>query len=173
MSSTTFLVAGRAASAASPRSVRASSSMPAGYVVTNNHVIEGADEIDIILSDGGVFPAKVVGADEDVDLALLKFESPNPLTAVPWANSDAADVGQWVIAIGNPFGLGGTVTAGIISARNRDISAGAYDDFIQTDAAINKGNSGGPLFNLRGEVVGNMVICDWMRVQGYGDLRGK
>ena len=126
----------------------------AGYVVTNNHVIEGADEIDVILSDGGVFPAKLVGTDEDVDLALLKFESPNPLTAVPWANSDAAEVGQWVVAIGNPFGLGGTVTAGIISARNRDISAGAYDDFIQTDAAINKGNSGGPLFNLRGEVVG-------------------
>ena len=85
---------------------------------------------------------------------VLKVESRNPLTAVPWANSDTADVGQWVVAIGNPFGLGGTVTAGIISARNRDISAGSYDDFIQTDAAINKGNSGGPLFNLRGEVVG-------------------
>jgi len=126
----------------------------AGYVVTNNHVIEGADEIDVVLSDGAVLAAKLVGADEDVDLALLKVESRTPLTAVPWGNSDAAEVGQWVVAIGNPFGLGGTVTAGVISARNRDISAGSYDDFIQTDAAINKGNSGGPLFNLRGEVIG-------------------
>jgi serine protease Do len=126
----------------------------AGYVVTNNHVIEGADEIDVVLSDGTVLAAKLVGTDEDVDLALLKVESRTPLTAVPWGNSDQADVGQWVVAIGNPFGLGGTVTAGIISARARDIGAGSFDDFIQTDAAINKGNSGGPLFNLRGEVVG-------------------
>ena len=125
-----------------------------GYVVTNNHVIEGADEIDVVMSDGSVLAAKLVGADEDVDLALLKVEPRMPLTAVPWGNSDAAEVGQWVVAIGNPFGLGGTVTAGIISARARDIGAGSYDDFIQTDAAINKGNSGGPLFNLRGEVVG-------------------
>ncbi|MEZ6031152.1 MAG: Do family serine endopeptidase [Hyphomonadaceae bacterium] len=125
-----------------------------GHVVTNNHVIEGADEIDVVLSDGSVLAAKLVGADEDVDLALLKVESRTPLTPVPWGNSDAAEVGQWVVAIGNPFGLGGTVTAGIISARARDIGAGSYDDFIQTDAAINKGNSGGPLFNLRGEVVG-------------------
>jgi serine protease Do len=125
-----------------------------GHVVTNNHVIEGADEIDVILSDGTVLPATLVGADTDVDLALLKVSSRTPLTPVPWGNSDTADVGQWVVAIGNPFGLGGTVTAGIISARNRDISAGSFDDFIQTDAAINKGNSGGPLFNLRGEVVG-------------------
>ena len=125
-----------------------------GYVVTNNHVIDGADEIDVNLSDGTVLPAKLIGKDEDVDLALLKVEARSALTPVPWANSDTADVGQWVVAIGNPFGLGGTVTAGIISARNRDISAGSYDDFIQTDAAINKGNSGGPLFNLRAEVVG-------------------
>jgi serine protease Do len=125
-----------------------------GHIVTNNHVIEGADEIDVILSDGAVLPATLVGADTDVDLALLKVNSRAPLTPVPWGNSDTADVGQWVVAIGNPFGLGGTVTAGIISARNRDISAGSFDDFIQTDAAINKGNSGGPLFNLRGEVVG-------------------
>jgi serine protease Do len=126
----------------------------AGHVVTNNHVIEGADEIDVVLSDGTVLPAKLVGADTDVDLALLKVASPTALTPVPWGNSETADVGQWVIAIGNPFGLGGTVTAGIISARNRDISAGSFDDFIQTDAAINKGNSGGPLFNLKGEVIG-------------------
>jgi serine protease Do len=93
----------------------------AGFIVTNNHVIEGADEIDVVLSDGAVLPAKLIGADEDVDLALLKVESRAPLTAVPWGNSDAAEVGQWVVAIGNPFGLGGTVTAGIISARNREI----------------------------------------------------
>jgi serine protease Do len=126
----------------------------AGYVVTNNHVIEGADEIDVVMSDGSVLAAKLIGTDEDVDLALLKVEPRTPLTAVPWGNSDQADVGQWVVAIGNPFGLGGTVTAGIISARARDIGAGSFDDFIQTDAAINKGNSGGPLFNLRGEVIG-------------------
>jgi serine protease Do len=127
---------------------------PAGFVVTNNHVIDGADEINVILSNGTTLPAKLVGADTDVDLALLKVDSRTPLSAVPWGDSNAAEVGQWVVAIGNPFGLGGTVTAGIISARNRDIQAGSFDDFIQTDAAINKGNSGGPLFNLRGEVIG-------------------
>ena len=127
---------------------------PAGYVVTNNHVIENSDEIDVILSDGTTMPAKLIGRDTDVDLALLKIDAKAPLQAVPFANSDEAQVGEWVMAIGNPFGLGGTVTAGIISARNRDISAGSFDDFIQTDAAINRGNSGGPLCNLRGEVVG-------------------
>jgi serine protease Do len=126
----------------------------AGHVVTNHHVIEGADEIDVVLSDGTVLPAKLIGVDTDVDLAVLKVESRTALQPVPWGNSDTADVGQWVVAIGNPFGLGGTVTAGIISARARDIGAGSFDDFIQTDAAINKGNSGGPLFNLRGEVIG-------------------
>jgi serine protease Do len=125
-----------------------------GFIVTNNHVIDNADEIDVVLSNGAVLPAKLIGADTDVDLALLKVEPRAPLAAVPWGNSDSADVGQWVVAIGNPFGLGGTVTAGIISARNRDIQAGSFDDFIQTDAAINKGNSGGPLFNLKGEVIG-------------------
>jgi serine protease Do len=144
-----------------PRGMRRQSSLgsgfivdAAGFVVTNNHVIEGADEIDVTLSDGSVFPAKLVGVDTDVDLALLKMESKTPFTPVPWGNSDSADVGQWAMAIGNPFGLGGTVTVGIISARSRDIGAGSFDDFIQTDAAINKGNSGGPLFNLRGEVIG-------------------
>ncbi len=126
----------------------------AGHIVTNNHVIEGADEIDVTLSDGTTLPAKLLGVDEDVDLALLKIDSKAPLTPVPWGDSEKAEVGQWVVAIGNPFGLGGTVTAGIISARSRDIGQGDFDDFIQTDAAINRGNSGGPLFNLRGEVVG-------------------
>ncbi len=127
---------------------------PAGYVVTNNHVIEKADEIDINLSDGTVLPAEVVGRDAETDLALLKVKSDGPLASVPMGDSDTAQVGDWVIAIGNPFGLGGTVTAGIVSARDRNINVGNYDDFIQTDAAINKGNSGGPLFNLKGEVIG-------------------
>ncbi|MBI1340273.1 Do family serine endopeptidase [bacterium] len=126
----------------------------AGHVVTNNHVIDGADEIDVILSDGTVLPAKLIGRDEETDLAVLKVDAKTMLAPVPFGNSDTAEVGDWVIAIGNPFGLGGTVTAGIISARNRDIQAGRFDDFIQTDAAINRGNSGGPLFNLKGEVVG-------------------
>jgi serine protease Do len=125
-----------------------------GHVVTNNHVIEEADEIDVILSDGTVLSAKLVGRDEETDLALLKVDSKTSLTPAVFGNSDTAQVGEWVVAIGNPFGLGGTVTAGIISARNRDISAGSFDDFIQTDAAINRGNSGGPLFNLKGEVIG-------------------
>jgi serine protease Do len=125
-----------------------------GHVVTNNHVIEEADEIDVVLSDGTVLSAKLVGRDEETDLALLKVDNKGVLVPAVFGNSDTAQVGEWVVAIGNPFGLGGTVTAGIISARNRDISAGSFDDFIQTDAAINRGNSGGPLFNLKGEVIG-------------------
>lgn len=125
-----------------------------GYIVTNNHVIEGADEIDVIFADGKTFPAELIGRDPDTDIAVLKIEAPQDLPFVEFANSDEIEVGDWVIAIGNPFGLGGSVSAGIVSARNRDINAGAYDDFIQTDAAINKGNSGGPLFTLDGRVVG-------------------
>ena len=127
---------------------------PSGLIVTNNHVIADADEIEINFADGSVLPATLVGTDPDTDIALLKVEPTAPLEAVAFADSDAAEVGDWVIAIGNPFGLGGSVSAGIISARNRDINSGPYDDFIQTDAAINRGNSGGPLFNLAGEVVG-------------------
>ena len=126
----------------------------AGYIVTNNHVIEGADEINVILQDNTTIKAKLIGTDARVDVALLKVETDHPLTAVPWGDSDKERVGDWVIAIGNPYGLGGTVTAGIVSARGRDIRQGAYDDFIQTDAAINQGNSGGPLFNMDGEVIG-------------------
>ena len=126
-----------------------------GYVVTNNHVIEGADEISVILNDGvTTLPAELIGTDEKTDLALLRVDSATPLPSAIFGDSDSARVGQWVVAIGNPFGLGGTVTAGIISARNRYINAGDYDDFIQTDASINRGNSGGPLFNMRGEVIG-------------------
>ena len=127
---------------------------PAGYVVTNNHVIEGADEITVILDDGDEMKATLVGTDEKTDLALLKVTSKNPLPTARMGDSDKARVGEWVMAIGDPFGLGGTVTTGIISARNRDINAGAYDDFIQTDAPINRGNSGGPLFNMYGDVIG-------------------
>src|SRR5262245_22281399 len=127
---------------------------PAGYVVTNNHVIEGADEITVILDEGTEMKATLVGTDEKTDLALLKVTSKNPLPTARMGDSDKSRVGEWVMAIGDPFGLGGTVTTGIISARNRDINAGAYDDFIQTDAPINRGNSGGPLFNMYGEVIG-------------------
>ncbi len=125
-----------------------------GLIVTNNHVIEHADEIEINFSDGSVLEAKVLGRDPDTDLALLKVESDRPLAYVDFADSDKAEVGDWVMAIGNPFGFGGSVSAGIISAKSRDLNSGRSDDFIQTDAAINKGNSGGPLFNLGGEVVG-------------------
>ncbi|MBL8630181.1 MAG: Do family serine endopeptidase [Rhodospirillaceae bacterium] len=125
-----------------------------GYIVTNNHVVEDADKISVTLYDDTVLDAKLVGRDEKVDIALLKVNTTRELTAVPWGNSDKTRVGDWVLAIGNPFGLGGTVTSGIISARARDISAGQYDDFFQTDAAINRGNSGGPLFNMDGEVIG-------------------
>ncbi|MGE3333228.1 MAG: Do family serine endopeptidase [Rhodospirillaceae bacterium] len=126
----------------------------AGFIVTNNHVVEDADQISVILEDDTVLEAKVVGRDDKVDIALLKVEPKAPLPAVGWGNSDGARVGDWVMAIGNPFGLSGTVTAGIISARARNIQAGNYDDFIQTDAAINRGNSGGPLFNMAGQVIG-------------------
>ena len=127
---------------------------PSGVIVTNNHVIADADEIKVIFSDGTEVPAKLIGTDPKTDVAVLRVDVKHPLVAVNWGDSDKARVGDWVLAIGNPFGLGGTVTAGIVSARGRDIRSGPYDDFIQTDAAINKGNSGGPLFNVSGEVVG-------------------
>jgi serine protease Do len=127
---------------------------PSGLVVTNNHVIEDSDEVTVILQDNTNLKAKVVGKDTKTDLALLKVQADHPLPAVKWGNSDKARVGDWVIAIGNPFGLGGTVTAGIVSARARDINSGPYDDYLQTDASINRGNSGGPMFNTDGEVIG-------------------
>lgn len=127
---------------------------PDGHIVTNHHVIGGADEIEVLLEDGRILPARLVGSDEKTDLALLKVESETPLPAARWGDSGALRIGDWVIAIGNPFGLGSTVTAGIVSAYQRDISAGPYDNFIQTDAAINRGNSGGPMFDRNGAVVG-------------------
>jgi serine protease Do len=127
---------------------------PGGFVVTNNHVIADADEITVILHDDTAYKAQVVGRDNKTDLALLKIEAKQKLPSVPFGDSDRMRVGDWVVAIGNPFGLGGTVTAGIISARARDINAGPYDDFLQTDASINRGNSGGPMFNMDGEVIG-------------------
>ena len=127
---------------------------PAGYIVTNNHVIAEADEITVRLHDDTTLEAEIVGRDDKTDLALLKVDSDSPLPATTWGESDATRIGDWVLAIGNPFGLGGTVTAGIVSARSRDINAGPYDDFLQTDASINRGNSGGPMFNTDGEVIG-------------------
>jgi len=127
---------------------------PSGYVVTNNHVIEDSDQITVSLQDGTQMPAKVVGRDTKTDLALLKVTPKKPLPATKFGDSEKARIGDWVIAIGDPFGIGSTVTAGIISARNRNINAGPYDDFIQTDAPINRGNSGGPLFDMEGNVIG-------------------
>ncbi len=124
-----------------------------GIIVTNNHVIDGADEITVRLSDGREFEAELLGRDDKVDLAVLKIEA-SDLPALAWGESDEIEVGDWTVAIGNPFGLGGTVTTGIVSARGRDIGSGPYDDYIQVDAAINKGNSGGPLFDLEGNVIG-------------------
>lgn len=125
-----------------------------GVVVTNHHVIADADEIEVVFQDGKRYPAKLKGSDKKTDIAVLQIETDNPLPYVNFGDSDTADVGDWVIAIGNPFGLGGSVSVGIVSARGRDIRSGPYDDFIQTDATINRGNSGGPLFNTRGEVIG-------------------
>ena len=125
-----------------------------GYVVTNNHVIEDADQIKVKLGDDTEFDAEVVGRDPNTDLALLKIESKNDLPVLPMGDSDELKIGQWVVAIGSPFGLERTVTAGIVSAKGRVIGSGPYDDFIQTDASINPGNSGGPLLNMKGEVVG-------------------
>ena len=125
-----------------------------GYILTNNHVVEKADEVTVTLLDKEEFKAKVVGTDPKIDIALIKIDAKKKLTYVTLGDSDKLEVGEWVVAIGNPFGLGHTVTAGIVSAKGRIIGSGPYDDFIQTDASINPGNSGGPLFNLKGEVVG-------------------
>ena len=127
---------------------------PSGLIVTNNHVIANAEQITVTLSDDTTLQAEVIGRDAVSDLALLKVEPKAPLAAASWGDSAKARVGDWVLAIGNPFGLGGTVTSGIISATARDIHSGPYDDFLQTDASINRGNSGGPMFNLAGEVIG-------------------
>ena len=125
-----------------------------GIVITNNHVIAEADDITVIFNNGTRLKAELVGRDTKTDIAVLKVKSDTPLKAVKFADSDKVRLGEWVIAIGNPFSLGGTVTAGIVSARNRDINSGPYDNYIQTDASINRGNSGGPLFNLDGDVIG-------------------
>ena len=125
-----------------------------GYIVTNNHVIRDSDEIKVILQDDTSLDATVIGTDEKTDIAVLQVKTDKKLVAARWGDSSKARVGHWILAIGNPFGLGGTVTAGIISANRRDINSGPYDDYIQTDASINRGNSGGPMFNVKGEVIG-------------------
>jgi len=127
---------------------------PNGYVVTNNHVVGNATDISVTLQDGTILKGKLIGHDEKTDLALVKVNADHPLPYVSFGNSDAAQVGDWVIAVGNPFGLGGTVTSGIISARGRDIHSGPYDDYLQLDASINRGNSGGPTFDMNGQVIG-------------------
>jgi serine protease Do len=127
---------------------------PSGVVVTNNHVVGEASDIEVIFTDGSKLKAEVVGKDAKIDLAVLRVKPDKPLKAVKFGDSEKMRIGQWVMAVGNPFGLGGSVTAGIISARHRNIDSGSYDDYLQTDAAINRGNSGGPLFNLDGEVIG-------------------
>ncbi|MDR2339152.1 MAG: Do family serine endopeptidase [Deltaproteobacteria bacterium] len=127
---------------------------PAGYVITNNHVVDGADDIKVKLEDGQEIPAKVIGKDPKTDIALLKLDKPGTYPYITFGDSDKVEIGDWVVAVGNPYGLEHTVTAGILSARGRAIGAGPYDDFLQTDASINPGNSGGPLLNLQGEVVG-------------------
>lgn len=144
-----------------PRPQRRSNSLGSGFVldasgivVTNNHVIGDANDVTVIFTDGRKLKAEVVGKDAKVDLAVLRVKPDKPLKAVKFGDSDKMRIGDWVMAIGNPFGLGGSVTAGIVSARNRDISDQSYGQYIQTDAAINKGNSGGPLFNMAGEVIG-------------------
>ena len=141
-----------------------------GFVVTNNHVIAGADEIYVYLTDGRRLPAQVAGRDEKTDLAVLKIEAGGELPFVEFGDSDSAEVGDWVMAIGNPFGLGGSVTLGIVSARNRNINSGPYDDFIQTDASINQGNSGGPLFDMEGRVIGinTAIVARGMASLGIG-----
>ena len=126
----------------------------AGYIVTNNHVVQDADEISVTLHDNTTLKAELVGTDKKTDLAVLKVKPEKALIAAKWGDSDKLRVGDWVLAIGNPYAFGGTVTAGIISARSRNIESGPYDDYIQSDAAINRGNSGGPMFNMQGEVIG-------------------
>jgi serine protease Do len=127
---------------------------PAGYIVTNNHVVDHAHQIKVTLGDGKSYPAKVVGRDAKTDLALLKIDADKPVPYIAFGDSDKERVGDWVVAVGNPFGLGGTVTAGIVSAHDRDLNNGPYDDYLQIDAPINPGNSGGPLFNQSGQVIG-------------------
>ncbi|WP_246725569.1 Do family serine endopeptidase [Beijerinckia sp. L45] len=127
---------------------------PSGIVITNNHVIADSNEVTVIFTDGQKLRAEVIGKDTKVDVAVLRVKPLKPLKAVKFGDSEKMRVGDWVMAVGNPFGLGGTVTAGIVSARHRNIDSGPYDNYIQTDAAINKGNSGGPLFNMEGDVIG-------------------
>jgi serine protease Do len=127
---------------------------PSGYVVTNNHVVQNARMVTVVFQDDTRHPAKIIGRDPKMDLALLKIDAKESLPYVQWGDSNAAQVGDWVVAVGNPFGLGGTVSSGIISALGRDIHSGPYDDFLQIDASINRGDSGGPTFNLSGQVIG-------------------
>jgi serine protease Do len=126
---------------------------PSGIIVTNNHVVGNANKILVSFTDGSELPAHIIGTDALTDIAVIKVDAPHPLASVPWGDSRVVQVGDWIMAAGNPFGLGGSVTAGIVSARGRDIGAGPFDDFFQLDAPINPGNSGGPSFNMSGQVI--------------------
>ena len=140
-----------------------------GYIITNYHVIENASSINVVLFDNTEVEAEIIGGDEKTDLALIKIEPPFELKKVVFGNSDDLRIGDWVLSIGNPFGLGGSVSAGIVSAKSRDIAAGPYDNFIQTDASINQGSSGGPMFNMNGEVIGiNTLKISSTGVEGLG-----
>ena len=127
---------------------------PSGVIVTNNHVVDHADKIVVSLTDGRQLPANVLGSDELTDVAVIKVDAPDPLPSVTWGDSRQVEVGDWILAAGNPFGLGGSVTAGIVSAEGRDLGSGPFDNFLQLDAPINPGNSGGPVFNMDGQVIG-------------------
>jgi serine protease Do len=127
---------------------------PSGVIVTNNHVVDHADKIVVSLADGRQFPARVLGTDEPTDVAVIKIDAPSRLASVDWGNSRQVEVGDWILAAGNPFGLGGSVTAGIVSAEGRDLGSSPFDQFLQLDAPINPGNSGGPIFNMDGQVIG-------------------
>ena len=139
-----------------------------GYLLTNNHVVSEAEAVTVTLQDGRSYDADVIGTDENLDIALVRIEDRDPLPYVELGQASSSRVGDWVVAIGNPFGLSHTVTAGIISAKGREMQMGPYDDFIQTDASINPGNSGGPLFNLDGEVIGiNTAVNPWGQGIGF------
>jgi serine protease Do len=127
---------------------------PSGFIVTNNHVVGHAEKIVVALTNGHQYPAKLIGQDQLTDIAVIKVVTDEPLSAVTWGDSRQMQVGDWVLAAGNPFGLGGSVTAGIVSAEGRDLGSGPFDDFLQLDAPINPGNSGGPVFNMNGQVIG-------------------
>ena len=141
-----------------------------GYIITNNHVVESGVNFTVTLQNGQTYPANIIGRDEETDLAVLKINQTNGLIPLPIGNSDLMEIGDWAIAIGSPYGLGNSFSVGVISGRNRDLQSGRFDDFLQTDAAINSGNSGGPLLNEKGELIGvnTAIVANWRGVGSFG-----